>query len=432
MNEIIIIIALVLLNGIFAMSEIALISARKSSLATDVKKGSKAAKIALKLAKEPDRFLSTIQIGITLIGILTGIYSGTALADGFSLVLNDWGVSPGYSHLVAQSIIIVSVTYLTLIFGELVPKRIGLSIAEKASKVVARPMYVLSLVAAPFVWILSKSTSAMFNILGIKDSDNKVTEEEIKSIVQEGMEDGEVQEVEQDIVERVFLLGDLKVNSIMTQRTRITWLFSDMNKSEIKKALEDNLYEMYPVKDGQKDEVRGVVSLKDLVLHLDKQDFKLEDFVRPAFYFHENMSVYKVLEVMKEDGTSRALVCDEFGICQGIVTLRDILEALLGSVNDTQKEPDIIKRTDNEGWLVDGQCLFYDFLGYFKQEDLYENCHYQTLGGLILDSLGHIPQSGERVYWKNFVFEIVDMDGIRIDKILVKTVNGDIENKLIQ
>lgn len=422
MDEIIIIISLILLNGIFAMSEIALISARKSSLNADVKNGSKVAKIALKLANEPNRFLSTIQIGITLIGILTGIYSGATLADDFSLILTTWGVSPIYSLVIAKSIIIVAVTYLTLIFGELVPKRIGLSVAEKTSKIVARPMYVLSLIAAPFVWILSKSTSTMFNILGIRDADNKVTEEEIKSIVQEGMEDGEVQEVEQDIVERVFLLGDLKVNSIMTQRMDIIWLSLKMDKSQIKKILEYKMFDMYPVKESNKDEVAGVVFLKDLVLHLDKPDFKLESFVRPAFYFHENMSIYKVLEDMKKEGVSRALVCDEFGICQGIVSLKDILEALLGSVNNARKEPDIIKRTDNEGWLVDGQCPFYNFLSHFEQEGLYKNCYYHTVGGLILETLERIPQTGDHIPWKNFIFEIVDMDGARIDKVLVNII----------
>ena len=300
MNEIIIIISLILLNGIFAMSEIALISARKSSLNTDAKKGSKAAKLALKLANEPDRFLSTIQIGITLIGILTGIYSGAALTDDFSVILKNWGVSPLYASLIAQGLIVVAVTYLTLIFGELVPKRIGLSIAEKASKVVARPMYILSLVAAPFVWLLSKSTSCMFNLLGIKDSDNKVTEEEIKSIVQEGKEGGEVQEVEQDIVERVFILGDLKVSSIMTQRNEIIWLDLDMDKKQVKKTIEQELYEMYPVTGKKKGDVEGVIFLKDLVLHLDTPDFNLECIVRPAFYFHENMSVYKGLKEWKK------------------------------------------------------------------------------------------------------------------------------------
>lgn len=425
MNEIIIIISLILLNGIFAMSEIALISARKSSLNTDAKKGSKAAKLALKLANEPDRFLSTIQIGITLIGILTGIYSGAALTDDFSVILKNWGVSPLYASLIAQGLIVVAVTYLTLIFGELVPKRIGLSIAEKASKVVARPMYILSLAAAPFVWLLSKSTSCMFNLLGIKDSDNKVTEEEIKSIVQEGKEGGEIQEVEQDIVERVFILGDLKVSSIMTQRNEIIWLDLDMDKKQVKKTIEQELYEMYPVTGKKKGDVEGVIFLKDLVLHLDTPDFNLECIVRPAFYFHENMSVYKVLEEMKEQGISRALICDEFGMCQGIITLRDILEALLGTINDTQKEPEIIQRSNNDGWLVDGQCSFYDFLSYFDKEDLYERCNYHTVGGLLLEQLGHIPQSGEQVEWNNFRFEIVDMDGARIDKILVQVPNDN-------
>ncbi|MFR8963217.1 MAG: hemolysin family protein [Bacteroides uniformis] len=432
MDEIVIIIALILLNGIFAMSEIALISVRKSSLTTDVKSGSKVAKLALKLANEPDRFLSTIQIGITLIGILTGIYSGATLADDFSLILNTWGVSSVYSPIVAKSIIIVVVTYLTLIFGELVPKRIGLSVAERASKIVARPMYVLSLIAAPFVWILSKSTSTMFNILGIKDTDNKVTEEEIKSIVQEGMKDGEVQEVEQDIVERVFLLGDLKVNSIMTQRMDIIWLDLGMDKSQIKKVLEYKMFDMYPIKGCNKDNVTGVVFLKDLVLYLDKPDFKLDNFVRSAFYFHENMSIYKVLEDMKKEGVSRALVCDEFGICQGIVSLKDILEALLGSVNDTWKESNIIKRVENEGWMVDGQCPFHDFLSHFEQEGLYKNCYYHTVGGLILEFLERIPQTGERIQWKSFIFEIVDMDGVRIDKVLVNLIKESNTNEIKQ
>ena len=225
MDEIVIIILLILLNGVFAMSEIAVISARKSSLSTDIKKGSQSAKMALKLANDPDRFLSTVQIGITLIGILTGIYSGATLADDFAKLLVDAGFPAAYARLTGQTIIIILVTYLTILFGELVPKRIGLSAAEKASKAVARPMYCLSVIAAPFVWILAKSTESMYNLLGIKEAESKVTEEEIKSIVQEGKEDGEVQEVEQDIVERVFLLGDLKVSSLMTHRTDILALY---------------------------------------------------------------------------------------------------------------------------------------------------------------------------------------------------------------
>lgn len=311
------------------------------------------------------------------------------------------------------------VTYLTLIFGELVPKRIGLSVAEKVSKWMARPMYLLSLIAAPFVWLLSKSTAGIFNLLGLKNSGSKVTEEEIKSVVQESREDGEIQEVEQNIVERVFLLGDLKVDDIMTQRNEIKWLKISMTKKEVLEALRNQLFDMYPVSSDKQDEVKGVISLKDLVLHLDSSDFNLAAIVHPATYFPENMSVYKALEKMKEQNISRALICDEFGVCQGIITLRDILEALLGAVNDSHKEPDIVRQKEGEGWLVDGQCPFYDFLIYFEREELFEKGNYNTVGGLILELLEHIPRSGERIGWYDFTFEIVDMDGVRIDKVLV-------------
>lgn len=420
MDEIVIIILLILLNGVFAMSEIAVISARKSSLSTDLKKGSKSAKMALKLANDPDRFLSTVQIGITLIGILTGIYSGATLADDFSELLTDAGFPTAYARLTAQTIIIILVTYLTIIFGELVPKRIGLSLAEKASKAVARPMYVLSLIAAPFVWILAKSTEVMFNLLGIKEAESKVTEEEIKSIVQEGKEDGEVQEVEQDIVERVFLLGDLKVSSLMTHRTDTVALDIHYTKDEIKAILEKNLFETYPVVDRTFDNMLGIIGLKDLIFLFDQDEFTLADAVRPATYFHDNMSVYKALEQMKEHRLSQAFICDEFGSFQGIITLKDILGGLVGTIEGSNNEPEIIKRSDSDSWLVDGQCTFYNFLSYFDQEDLYEsNSTYNTVGGLILELLEHIPQSGEKVDWKGFHFEIVDMDGARIDKVLV-------------
>lgn len=419
MSEIFIILGLILLNGVFSMSEIALISARKSSLTTDAKKGNKAAKAALKLAGEPDNFLSTVQIGITLIGILTGIYSGNTI----SVLFTDWllsvGVASKYASWLAQGSIVVVVTYLTLILGELVPKRIGLSISEKVAKTVARPMLLLSVVGSPFVWLLAKSTSGIFNLLGISASENKVTEEEIKSMVQEGTEGGEVQPVEQDIVQRVFLTGDLKVSSIMTHKSDLVCMDINITHQEVKDLLKRVLYEVYPVIDGDMDHVKGVVYLKDLVLYLENEDFKVSDIVKQAVYFHESMNVYKVLEQMKTGGFSRGLVCDEFGACVGMVTLKDIFEALVGNLNDEHEEPDIIKRVDKEGWLVDGQCPFYDFLCYFKREDLYEDAEYTTVAGLILERLEHIPHSGESITWNGFSFEVVDMDGARIDKVLV-------------
>ena len=425
MNEIFIIIGLILLNGVFAMSEVALISARKSRLSTDAKNGNKSAKTALKLANEPDRFLSTVQIGITLIGILTGIYSGNQIAVDLTEAMKSWGVSSSYAFGLAQGIIVVVVTYLTIIFGELVPKRIGMSMAEKAAKVMAQPMNVLSVIALPFVWLLAKSTELIFNLLGIKEEDNKVTEEEIKSIIKEGTEDGEVQPVEQDIMQRVFLLGDLKVSSIMTHKSDIVWLDTDMNVEDVKNIISDNLYEFYPIADGDLDHVKGVIQLKDLVLHLHEDDFNLVSLTQDAVFFHENMNVYKVLEQMKMKKISRALVCDEFGTCTGIITLKDILEGLVGTVDDADDEPDIIKRVNNEGWLIDGQCPMYDFLNYFNRPELFEKSDFHTLGGLILQHLQHVPQSGETLQWNGFNFEVVDMDGARIDKVLVTQVKQD-------
>lgn len=422
MIELFIIIALILFNGILAMSEIALISVRKSYLSKEVKKGSKTAKIALKLVNEPDNFLSTIQIGITVIGIMTGIYSGSVLADEFSVILCRWGVVEGVARPVAQAIIVVGVTYLTLIFGELVPKRIGMSVAEKAVKIVARPMFYLSQIASPFVWLLSKSTSFVFNLLGLESDSGKVTEEEIKSMIHEGMKDGEVQEVEQDIMERVFMLGDLKVSSLMTHRSEMIALDIHMNSRQVRKIMEENLYRVYPVVDGNLDNVKGIVTIKELIFEVDKVDFDLRKVMLPPLFFHENMSVYKVLECIKSDRLSQALICDEFGSCQGIITLKDILEGLVGTLEDVNGEPEIVRRKEGEGWLVDGQCALHDFLAYFDKEYLYENdSNFSTVGGLMLDELEHIPRSGESMAWKGFKFEVLDMDGARIDKILVTT-----------
>ena len=423
MEEILIILLLILFNGIFAMSEIAIISARKIKLSSLAKKGSKGAKVALKLANDPDRFLSTIQIGITLIGILTGIYSGAALSGKFAGLLVEVGVPASLAQPVAQTVIVIIVTMLSIIFGELVPKRIGMSVAERASTAIARPMALLSRVAAPFVWILAKSTEGIISLLGIKDAESKITEEDIKSIVQEGKNSGAVQEVEQDIVERVFLMGDLKVSSLMTHRSDLVVLDTRMTAEEIRKSLQEHLYEAYPLIDRKLDNILGVVALKDLIFHLNDDPICLNDFKRPAVYFYENMSVYRALEQMREKQTSQALICDEFGRLMGIITLRDILEGLVGTIERPTVEPDIVKRKDAEGWLVDGQCSFYDFLTYFEREDLYDHKQsYSTLAGLIIELLSHIPHAGERVEWNGFSMEIVDMDGARVDKVLVKLI----------
>ena len=426
MSEVIIILGLVLLNGLFSMAEIALVSARKSSLSTDAKRGDKAARTALKLAEEPDRFLSTVQIGITLIGILTGIYSGNKIAAIFAEWLSVVGVPFNYASEIAQILIVLIVTYLTLVFGELLPKRIGMNIAERIAKIMARPMFVLSTVASPFVWLLSKSTSLLFNIMGLKKMESKVTEDEIKSIINEGKEDGEVQEVEQSIVERVFLVGDMNIDSIMTHKRDIVWFDINMNSEQVQNAMGDDIFELYPVCDGSFDKLSGVVSIKDLIFSLGTENFSLKNLITEPKYFYCNMSVYKVLEIMKKEYVSRGLVCDEFGLCVGIVTLKDMMHALVGSV-DSEEENFIIKRNEKEEWIVDGRCPIHDFLSYFNCGDLYENTDYTTVAGLCLAQFNHIPQEGESFTWEHFCFEVSDMDGARIDKLLVSIKSIDDE-----
>lgn len=424
--ELIIILILILLNGLFSMSEIAMISARKSNLSAEAKKGSSSAKRALQLAEEPDRFLSTVQIGITLIGILTGLYSGDKFAEDFSEILLGWGMNASIALGVSKTIIVVIVTYLTLIIGELLPKRIGMNYSERIAKVVAGPMHLLSLLTSPFVWILTKSTALLSKMIGLREEDPIVTEEEIKSMIAEGAEDGSVQEMEQDIVERVFSLGDRKVESIMTSRNEIVWIEKEMTAEDISDLIKENLFEVYPVGNDSLDDILGVVFLKELFAALDQPDFKLSDIIRPAQYFHEYTDVYKVLEQMQEKQVAYGLVCDEFGVFQGIVTHKDILEGLVGTISDDEQEPDIIERKEENSWLVDGQIPFYDFLEHFECEDLFAENDYNTLGGLILEKLEHIPLSGESLQWEDFQFEVVDMDGARIDKILVKKIERQV------
>lgn len=421
--EIFIIIGLILLNGILSMSEIALVSARKTRLDVEAKKGNKSAQTALKLAGEPDRFLSTIQIGITLIGILTGLYSGEAFACDLAEVVALVPALSPYALGLSKAAIVIIVTYLTLIMGELVPKRIGMSYSERVSMLVAKPMYLLSRLASPFVWLLSKSTALVIKVTGVKENEgSKVTEEEIKAVVKEGFDGGEVQEVEQDIVERVFNLGDRNVGSIMTHRSDIVWLDITDSIDKIREKVQENLFNIYPVASEEFDNFKGVVYLKDLFGRIDEPGFSLEQVVRPAQYLPENQSVYNALEQFKQARVKYGIVTDEFGCIQGIVTLKDIMEGLIGQVPEVGEEAEITERADGT-WLVDGQYSFYDFLEYFDLEDLYAEHDYNTLSGLILEILERVPKTGETLTWLNFQFEIVDMDGARIDKVLVRKLN---------
>jgi putative hemolysin len=406
------------------MVEIALISAKKTRLEIEIRKGKKSAKTALELAENPDRFISTSQLGITLISILTGLLSGELFVNDFSVVLSRISWLEPSAFVVSKTLIVIVVTYLSLIIGELVPKRIGLGYAEKVAVSLANPMNILSIIAFPFVWFLSKSTALVVSLFGLNQmEENKVTEEEIKAIVQEGFDDGEVQEVEQDIVERVFSLGDRDVGSIMTHRSELVWLDVEDNPEEVKTKVKENLFNIYPVASEELDNLVGVVHLKDLFDKVNMPDFTLSHVLRPAQFVPENQSVYNALELFRKDRIKYGIVTDEFGGIQGIVTLTDILEALIGQVPDADEELEIMERSDGS-WLVDGQYSFYDFLAHFDMEYLYAENDFNTLSGLILDVLERVPSTGEKLIWENFEFEIVDMDKARIDKVLVRKIKN--------
>ncbi|MEG1615550.1 MAG: hemolysin family protein [Bacteroidales bacterium] len=417
--EIIFILLLILLNGFLSMAEIALVSARKSKLEMDARKGNKGASEALKLSDNMDNFLSTIQIGITLVGILTGVFSGQQLSPYLSNWLEGMGLLPSFAFKISQTTIVIIVTYLSLVIGELVPKRLGLNNAEGISSAVARPMRFLSLVSTPFVWLLSKSSNFIISMLGMEDDGkSSITEEEIKAIVREGTETGEVQEVEEDIVGRVFNLGDRNVGSIMTHRKDLVWLDITESNSRVKEKVMENLFNVYPVVNGDLDHLIGVIYLKDLFGQLDDSDFKLKENLRPIQYFPEKLSVYNALEQLKREHVKYGIVTDEFGAIRGIVTMKDIVKALIGSVREIDEEPEIVERADGS-LLVEGQCSFYDFLNYIEHEELYETYPFNTISGLILKELERIPKTGDLVPWEDYTFEIVDIDGVRIDKVLV-------------
>lgn len=399
-----------------------MISSRKSKLELDAKKGRKSAQTALKLSRNPDRFLSTVQIGITLIGILTGLYSGEAFSADLGRVIAHIDFLAPWSVTIAKVTIVVMVTYLTLILGELVPKRIGMKMPEKISMLIAQPMQLLSYIATPFVWLLSKSTALMVRLLRLdKAEDSKVTEEEIRAMMDEGVDDGEVQEVEHDIVDRVFLLGDRNVGSIMTHRNEVVRLDISDDRETIRQKVKEHLFDTYPVVDQGLDNLLGVVSIKDLFVTLDTPDFSLQTIMCGGNFLPENQSVYSALEQFKKKKVKYGLVIDEFGDLMGIVTLKDILEALIGEVPGTEDEAEIRQREDGS-WIVDGQYSFYNFLEHLQRIDLYTDYNFNTLSGLILHELGHVPSEGEKVKWMDLKLEVLDMDGARIDKVLVREI----------
>jgi putative hemolysin len=425
MTEIFIILGLILINGFFSMAEIALVSARKARLEAQADKGDLDAKRALKLANHPDTFLSTIQIGITLVGVLTGIYSGGTFKEPLSNWLLQFVFIAPYAETIATLIIVILLTYVSLVLGELVPKRIGLSNPEGIAKTVSRIMQLFSVITHPFTWFLSASSHLIMRILRMKPNDNQVTEEEIKAIISEGTEQGTIEEAEQEIIERVFHLSDRNITSLMTHRSDILWLESTKTVAEIRAQMPENMHSMYPVCEGSIDQIKGVVSLKDLFVADGAQLVSM--VAKEAKYVPENNSAYQVLENFKQSKIHHCFIVNEYGSIEGLITLNDILEAIVGDIPQQEDHDyEILKRADGT-YLIDAQLPFYDFLSYFDKTEfmLQGDQEFDTLAGFIIHSLEKIPSTGETLSWKTFTFEIVDMDQHRIDKILVTLTEED-------
>jgi putative hemolysin len=420
MLEMIILVFLIILNGLFVMAEIALVSARKSRLETLADSGDEKARAALRLAEHPELFLSTTQIGITLIAILTGYYSGEKFSADLQPYLERIPYLRHYAANISTGLILVFVTLLTIIFGELIPKRIGLLRAEQIARLVARSVRVLSLVTHPIIWLLNKTSNLFFKFFPITPSqDGAVTEDEIKAIINEGTEQGTIEEAEQEIIERVFHLGDRNITSLMTHRSDIIWFDLNENEETMKGKIIREPHSVYPICDGEIDNIKGMVTIKDLYVTDDSVLFK--DIMTPALFVPENNTAYMVLEQFKQSKIHCCFIVDEYGSLLGMITLNDILEAIVGEIT----QPDIpdyeIRKREDGSYLVDAQIPFYDFLSHFhKTEWMNEGDHeFDTLAGFVLNQLERIPHSGEKMEWRGFTFEIVDMDAQRIDKVLV-------------
>jgi len=419
--QLFIIFILILINGLFAMTEIATVSSRRSKLEELLKRGHHNAKLVIDLAETPNKFLSTIQVGINLIAILLGVYSSENFTEKVTIKLIGFGIPDIYSHNLALILVVLVITFLTIIFGELVPKRIGLMNPEGIAMAMAPPMNLVSKVILPFVWLLSISTEFLVKLFHItRNPDNLVTEEEIKALLEEGTEEGTIQEIEQDIVERVFHLGDQRIGALMTNRNDIVWLNEHDSQEENLAKISKDTHSIYPLCDEELDNILGIVYSKDLLIAMLKDpDLDLKKHVKTANLLHSNIKAYQVLEKFKETKVHIGFVVDEYGVIEGVVTINDILDGLVGDITDDPNEPEITQRADGT-WLIDGKMAFFEFIHEFEIDSYdFSKDQFHSLGGFVIHKLNEIPKTGDTFDWGGFRFEIMDMDGNRVDKILL-------------
>lgn len=422
--EIILVLVLIILNGVFSGSEIAIVSSRKVRLEQLAKKGNLKAKLALKLANSPNNFLSTVQIGITLIGILSGAVGGATIAQRLQQGLKMIPAVAQYSEPLSLGIVVTLITYLSLVIGELFPKRVALSNPEPIACAVASPMRLLAKITAPVVHLLSWSTDSLIKVFGIKSPDDPpITEEEIKGLMEQGLQAGTFEEAEQEMVSRVFRLADRSIKTLMTPRTSIIWLDTESSLVENQQEILNSSYSRFPVGKGSLDDCLGIIRVKDyLTAYLAGNSPDLTTITQTPLYVAESTRAFKVLELFRETGNHIALVTDEYGGIEGLVTLNDLIEGIVGNLpnDDEIQEPPIIQREDGS-WLLDGLVSIDELKELLEREFLpqEQEGHYQTVGGLMMTCLGKIPISGDHFEMDGLRFEVVDMDGVRVDKVLV-------------
>ena len=439
MAELLIVLALILLNGFFAMSEMSVMTSRKSRLKQLAQASKRAAK-ALALSERPESFLSTVQIGITLIGILTGLFGGEAIG----LAIAGWlqGVFPSLaapfslfgepqplSEAIGKTLAVALITFLTLIFGELVPKRLAITAPENIASVVAIPMGWLAKAAFPFVWLLSHTTRLVLRLLGLgKDEASTISEEEIRMLVAESHEQGVIDAHERDMVNRVMRLGDRTAESLMTPRNRIAWLDAGAPMDENLEVMRENQFSRYPVYRGGDQDVAGVLEVKSLLMHAPGalRDGDLFHTLRTPLFVSESTHAMKLLEIFREEQQSLALVVDEYGEIQGLVTISDLMGAIVGrlqSVENTDEDALVVTRDDGS-LLVDGTLPAEDLRELMDGAALpdAEDGDYHTLAGMCIAHFGRIPNVGEHFDWAGWRIEVVDLDGARIDKLLLRRV----------
>lgn len=419
--EIFLIIILILANGVFAMSEIAVVSVRKTRLQQLANEGDKKAEAVLKLSANPARFLSTVQVGITLVGIMAGAVGGATLSEKLAAILQQIDWLARYAEPLAFALIVLVITYFSLIVGELFPKQIALTNPEKVAGVIVRPMRALSTFASPAVKILTWSSEGLLKLFGVAIiKEQPVSEEEIKVMIDQGIEHGMFLEAERDMIEGVFDLGDKRVDALMTPRSDIVWI--DINESllDIQRLIRESDHSRFPVCDGSLDIIIGVIRAKDILnCVMTDEQFDLRKWTRAPLYIPESAPVLKALETFKKSRQHVSLVVDEYGVVQGFITVYDILEAIVGDIPslDDSEEPMIVQRTDGS-WLLDGLLPMEEFVEVFEIEEQPEG-NFLTLGGFIMSQLGRIPTAAEHFEWNELRIEVVDMDGTRVDKVLV-------------